>query len=157
MTSLTWITLLAYEARTGHAADSRRAEEAAKRLASAHSRIVADLRRAIAVEIEGFLQANGESLHSELTCRNSPSAQGFVVSRTRERLASRRLAVDLESAALMCRYDVGEGRAGAAAEPLAIEIARGGAALSFWDEGVNRSFATVEDLGAFLLEPILAA
>jgi hypothetical protein len=155
MMPIVWITLLAYEARIRHAADDRLRKEAARRLASVRSRVLAELRCAIASGIEGFLQAD-QGHPVELTCQNGHSAQSFVVSRTDDRLASRRLAVDLEAGTLICRYDL-PGGGGVSREVLAIDIAVGTAALSLWDEGVERPFTTVETLSTLLLAPILRA
>jgi len=155
MTPIAWISLLAYEARIRHVADDRLKKEAARRLASVRSRVLAELRCAITLGIEGFLQAD-DGQPVELTCHNGHSAQGFVVSRTDDRIASRRLAVDLEEGTLICRYDLPDG-GGVAREVLAIDIAVGTAALSLWDEGVESSFTTVGTLSALLLAPLLRA
>lgn len=158
MTSTTWITLLAYEARVRHAATCRREEGAAKRLASVRARVVADLRRAIALDIEGFLGEDGDRSGTVLIC-NGKSAQGFVVSRTDDRVGSWSLAVDLNAGTLRCRYDAcgGSVDAAAAQRMLAIEIGRDGTTLSLWDGGLDRRFATIDALSAFLLAPLLGA
>jgi hypothetical protein len=150
--------LLAYEARIRHAANCRREEGTARRLASVRSRVIADLRCAIASDIEGFLRADGDQSGSGLTCCNGSSAQGFVVSRTDAHVATRMLAVDLKAGTLSCRYET---RGSSIGEPsnqrvLAIEIGNDGAALSLWDGGLDRTFATVDVLSAFLLAPILS-
>jgi hypothetical protein len=158
MTSIPWITLLAYEARARHAADRRREERAATRLASVRSRVLAELRCAIALDIEGFLDADGDRSGFGLTCQNGSSAQGFVVSCTDNRIRTRRLAIDLEAGTLTCRYDICGGGIGVADQGvLAIEIGNGGAALSLWEAGLARTFTTVDALSAFLLAPILGA
>ena len=157
MRSNTWLALLAYEPRIRHAADRRREERSAKRLASVRSRVVADLRSAIALDVEGFLRADLDGSGSALTCRNGSSAHGFVVSREDDRVGTRMLAVDLDVGTLSCRYET-RGRAiGAPSvqQVLAIEIGNDGAGLSLWDGGLNCTFATVNVLSAFLLAPIL--
>jgi hypothetical protein len=157
MRSNTWIALLAYEARTRHAADRRREVEAAKRVASVRSRVLADLRGAIVVDIEGFLGADGDRSRSALTCRNGSSARGFVISRTDACLGTRSLAVDLEAGSLSCRYDQPGSQIAGAPNPreIAVEIGDDGLALSWWDGGLVRRFTTVDTLSAFLLAPIL--
>ena len=157
MISNAWITLLAYEARVRHAADRRREEKIAHRLASVRTRILADLRSAIALDIEGFLHTDGDRSESALICNNGRSAQGFVVSRMDNRIGTRSLAVDLNAGTLSCRYDTrGSYIGGASAQRmLAIEIGRDGATLSLWDGGLDRTFATVDALSAFLLAPLL--
>ncbi len=159
MRSNTWIALLAYEARVQHAADCGREARTATRLAAVRSRVIADLRRAMALDIEGFLGADGDRSRSGLTCRNGSSAQGFVVSRTDAGAGTRSLAVDLEGGTLSCRYETGGSHVGGRPDRrgLAIEIGNDGTALSLWDGGVNRTFATVDVLSAFLLAPILGA
>jgi len=151
----TWIAALAYEARVRHAADCRRDERNAARLASIRSRVMAELRCAIAVDIEHFVRAEDGRSGSGVTCRNSGSAQGFVVSRTDGRVGPRRLAVDLEAGTLSCRYETSRG---AIAEPsdLAIDIGHNGSTLLQFDGGVARAFETVDALSAFLLAPILS-
>lgn len=158
MTSNAWIRLLAYEPRARHAADRRREEKTANHLASVRVRILAELRCAIALDIEAFLRADGDE--SDLTCANGRSAQGFVVSTTNDRAFARSLAVDLNAGTLRCRYDDGRRspvHTGFAPEVLAIEMGRDGATLSFWDGGVDRRVATVDALSAFLLAPLLVA
>jgi hypothetical protein len=159
MTSHTWLTLLAYEARIRHAADSGREEARVRRLAAARSRVVAHLRCAMALDIEGFVGADGDSSVSALTCQNGSSVQGFVVSRMDGRIRTRRHCVDLEAGTLSCRYDNGgNGTSDGASDRrvLAIDIGDDGSALTLWDDGVARRFATVDVLSAFLLAPILA-
>jgi hypothetical protein len=156
MTSNGWITLLAYEARRRHAADRRREEHAAKRLASVCSRVLAELRCAIALDIERFLAADGNRSGSALTCQNGASPQGFVVSFADDCTGTRSLTVDLNAGTLMCRYDCrGTGVHVTNQRRRAIEIGKGGAALSLREAGLARTFATVEGLSAFLLAPIL--
>jgi len=154
----TWIAALAYEARFRHAADCRRDERNAAQLASVRSRVMAELRCAIALDIEHFVRAEDGRSGSGVTCRNSGSAQGFVVSRTDGRVGPRRLAVDLEAGTLSCRYETGRGTS---AEPsdlaeLAIDIGHNGSTLLQFDGGVARDFETVDALSAFLLAPILS-
>jgi hypothetical protein len=149
-----WIALLAYEACVRHATDCRRDERNAGRLASVHSRVLAELRCAIALDIEHFLRAGDGRSGSGVTCCNSGSAQGFVVSRTDGRVGLRRLAVDLEAGTLSCRYETGEGAIALDLPELAIDIGRNGSTLSQWAGGVARTFETVDALSAFLLAPI---
>lgn len=73
MTSNALIAVFAYEAWRRHVADCRHEEAAAKRRASVHSRVVADLRHAIALDIEGFLCENGNRPGAALICRNDAS------------------------------------------------------------------------------------
>ena len=158
MRSNTWITLLAYEARIRHAADCRREMETAKRLAAVRSRVFADLRCAIALTIEDFLRADGDRAGSALTCHDGSSAHGFAISRTDACLRTRSLVIDLKACSLTCWYDQDESQVSGAPNPrgITIEIGDDGAALSWWDEGVVRRFATVNTLSAFLLAPILS-
>lgn len=157
MRSNGWITLLAYEARIRHAADCRREQGTAKRLVAMRSRVLANLRSAIALDIEGFLGADGDKSGSALTCHNGSSAQGFVVVRVDESIGRRSLAVDVRAATLSCRYDLGGGSIdGTDQRVLTIDIGNDGSALSLWNGGLDRTFATVDVLSAFLLAPILA-
>ena len=151
--------MLAYEGRVRHTADCRREERIAHRLAAVRARVLADLRCAIALDIEGFLHADGDRSASALSCGNHGPAQGFVVSRTDDRLGTRRLAVDLTAGTLRCSYDAPGSHIGAASAQrvLAVDIGRDGATLSLWDGGLDRTFATVDALSAFLLAPILGA
>jgi hypothetical protein len=157
MKSNTWIALLAYEACVRHAADCRRNEETATRLAALHSNVLADLRCAIALHIEGFLGAGGDRSQVTLTGHNGGSARGFDVSRMEDGTRTRNLAVALEAGALSCRYDICGGSINGASDHrgLAIAIGNDGSALSLWDGGLHRTFATGEVLSAFLLAPIL--
>ena len=158
MRSNAWITLLAYEARIHHAADCRREMETAKRLAAVRSRVLADLRCAIALDIEDFLRADGDRAGPALTCRDGSSAHGFAISRTDAGLRTRSLVIDLEAGSLICCYDQGGSRTGGAPNPRGITIDIGdGAALSWWDAGLVQRFATTAALSAFLLAPILDA
>lgn len=158
MGSNTWITLLAYEARIRHAADCRREMETAKRLAAVRSRVLANLRCAIASDIEHFLHADGDRAGSALTCRDGSSAHGFAISRTDAGLRTRSLMIDLKAGSLMCGYDQGENQIDRAPNlrGITIEIGNDGAALSWWDAGLVRRFASVNALSAFLLAPILS-
>jgi hypothetical protein len=151
-----WITLLAYEARIRHAADCRRSEETNARLDAVRARVLADLRCAIALDVEVFLHADSDRSGSALTCHDGNSAKGFAVSHTDDSICTRRLTVDLQAASLSCRYDHGGSAFSEASHQRAItiEIGNDGAVLSLWDEGLVRSFATVEALSAFLLAPI---
>jgi hypothetical protein len=151
-----WIRLLSYEGRVRHAGDRRREAMYAEWQASVRTRVVADLRRAITRDIEGFLNAASHAPAHGFTCCNGQSAQGFVVTRTDNRVVTRTLAVDLNAGTLSCSYTLGR-RTGEPIDErrLAIEIAGDGAALSLWNHGINRTFATVDVLGAFLLAPML--
>ena len=157
MISSRWIGLLAYDGRVRHAAARRRPHAQAPRLASVHSRVIADLRRAVALDIEGFVGAVDQTPGSVLTCRNGSTPEGFVVRRLDESIGSRSLTVDLDEGTLHCRYDITSQAADAivARRSLTIQIGVDGIAVSTWTEGVNRVFATVDLLGAFLLTPIL--
>ncbi len=66
MKSNDWIRILAYEARRCHAADCRRNEEADARLAAMRSRVLAELRCAIAAGIDRFLHTGGDGLKTGL-------------------------------------------------------------------------------------------
>jgi hypothetical protein len=156
MKANTWIALLAYEARIRHAADCHRNEEAATTLTPVHASVVADLRSAIALEIEGFLGAHGDQPGLTLICHNG-SAQGFVVSRMDDGIRTRDLAVDLKARAVRCRYDICDGSSSAISDQreLAIHIENDGSALSLWEGGLHRTFATADVLSVFLLAPIL--
>jgi hypothetical protein len=101
-----WITLLAYEPRIRHAANRRREEVACRRLTSVHSRVLAQLRCAVALDIDAFLDADGDRRGSALTCKNGSSLQGFVISRADNRLGTRSVAIDLDGATLTCRYEI---------------------------------------------------
>jgi hypothetical protein len=131
--------------------------ETAKRLAAVRSRVLADLRCAIALDIEDFLRADGDRAESALTCHDGSSAHGFAISRTDAGLRTRSLVIDLEAGSLMCCYGQGGSQLGGAPNPrrITIDIGNDGAALSWWDAGVVRWFATVDTLSAFLLAPIL--
>jgi hypothetical protein len=157
MTANAWIAQIAYEPRRRHAADCRREKATAARLASVHSRILADLRHAIALDIEGFLRKDG-SRPGSLICHNTASPEGFIVSRTTDRIGTRRLAVDLKTGTLRCQYET-LGTIGSASDQrhLVIEIGNDGVALSLWIRGLVRRFANVDALSAFLLAPILGA
>ena len=157
MRSNGWIGRLANEPRIRHAADRRRDERVAKRHASRRSRVLAGLRCAVALDIEGFLDAVDDQPRSALTCHNSRSAEGFVVSRTGDFIGTRRLAVDLEADALICRYEIGDRARGTAVEQwtLAVDVGKDGASLSLRNGDRVRSFGTVDALSAFLLKPIL--
>jgi hypothetical protein len=157
MRSNAWITLLAYEARIRHAADCRREIETAKRLAAVRSRVLADLRCAIALDIEDFLRADGDRAGSALTCHNGSSAHGFAISRTEAGRGTRSLLIHLKAGSLICCYDQGGSPIDKAPNPrgITIDIGNDGAALSWWDAGVVRRFATVDTLSDFLLAPIL--
>src|ERR1044071_7314700 len=106
MISSHWIGLLAYDGRVRHAVARRHQQAEAVRLASVHSRVIADLRRAIASDIEGFIAAVNQAPGSVLTCRNASSPEGFVVRRLDESIGSRSLTVELEEGTLRCRYDI---------------------------------------------------
>jgi hypothetical protein len=80
MKSNTWIALLAYEACIRHAADCRRNQETATRLAAVHSRVLTNLRCAIALDIEGFRGADGARPGVTFTYCDAGFGQGFVVS-----------------------------------------------------------------------------
>jgi len=152
-----WITLLAYEPRIRHAADRRREDVAFRRLTSVHSRILAELRCAVALGIDAFLGADGDRPGSALTCQNGSSPQGFVISRADDRIGRRSAAIELDGATLTCRYEMCGTRIIGATDQwvLAIEIGNGESAL--WQGGLVRRFTTVDDLSAFLLAPILDA
>ena len=154
-----WLISLAYEARVRHAADRRRDEVTAARLAAMHTRILASLRCAVAFDIEAFLEADADRDGVTVTCHNGSSAQGFVVSRTDDGIGRRHLNVDLTAGTLSCRYETrGDAINGATDHHVsAIEIAQSGSALSLWNGGRVRTFATVDALSAFLLAPILGA
>jgi hypothetical protein len=153
-----WITLLAYEPRIRHAANRRREEVACRRLASVHSRILAELRCAVALDIDAFLDADGDRRGSALTCQNGSSLQGFVISRADNRLGTRSVAIDLDGATLTCRYEIcGNSIFVTDQWAITIDIGNGGTALALWQAGLVRTFTTVEALGAFLLAPILDA
>jgi len=151
-----WIRLLAYEARIRHAADCRRSEETNARLDAVRARVLADLRCALALDLEVFLRADSDQSGSALTWHNGNSATGFAVSHTDDSTCTRRLTVDLQAASLSCRYDHGGSALSEALHQrvITIELRNDGVALSLWDEGLVRSFATVEALSAFLLAPI---
>jgi hypothetical protein len=157
MKANTWIALLAYEGCIRHAADCRRNQETATRLAAVHSRVVAELRYAIALEIESFLGAHGDRSGLTFTCHDDGSAQGFVVSRMDDGIRTRHVAVDLKAGALSCRYDRCGGSANAASgqRELTMHIENDGSALSLWEGGLHRTFATIDALTVFLLAPIL--
>ena len=156
MRSNAWITLLAYEARIRHTADCRRDEGTAKRLSAMRSRVLAKLRASIAVDIENFVGAHGDNSGSALSCHNGSSAQGFVVLRIDDSIGRRSLAVDISATTLRCRYDMSGGSInGTEQRVLTIEIGQDGSALSLWNGGLDRTFATVDVLSAFLLTPIL--
>jgi hypothetical protein len=160
MVASRWIALLAYDGRIRHAAARRRQHTDAVRLASVHSRVIADLRHAIASDIEGFIAAADQGPGSVLTCRNANSPEGFVVLRLDESIGSRSLTVDLDEGTLRCHYDVTRQapRAIFARRSLTFQIGIDGvAAASAWTDGVHCVFATVGLLGAFLLAPILGA
>ena len=158
MTSNALIAVFAYEARRRHVADCRHEEAAAKRRASVHSRVVADLRHAIALDIEGFLRENGNRPGAALICRNDASPEGFIVLRTDNVIGTRRLAVDLRTGRLNCHYETRRQIGGPSdARSLVIEIGNDGVALSFWNRGLVRCFADVDALSAFLSAPILGA
>jgi hypothetical protein len=154
-----WITLLAYEPRIRHAANRHREDVAFRRLASVHSRILAELRCAVALGIDAFLGADGDRPGSALTCQNGPSPQGFVISRADDRIGRRSAAIDLDGATLTCRYEMcGASIIGVTDQwVLAIEIGNGESGLALWQAGLARRFTTVDALSAFLLAPILAA
>jgi hypothetical protein len=88
--------------------------ETAKRLAAAGTRLLADLRCAIALDIEDFLRANGDRGGSALTCHDGSSAHGFAVSRTDAGLRTRSLVIDLKAGSLICCSDQGESQIGGA-------------------------------------------
>lgn len=159
MRSSSWLVSLAYEARVRHASDRRRDDVAATRLAAMHSRILAGLRCAVALDIEAFLGADADPYGVIVTCHNGNSAQGFVVTRMDDGIGRRNLTVDLTGGALSCRYEIcGDAINGATDRHVsAIEIAHSGSALSLWNGGRVRTFATVDALSAFLLAPILGA
>jgi hypothetical protein len=91
-------------------------------------------------------------------CHNSASPDGFIVSRTDAAVGTRRLAVDLGTGTLNCHYETRGGIGqGSDQRHLAIEIGNNGVALSLWNQGLVRSFTTVDALSAFLLAPILGA
>lgn len=151
------IALLAYEGRLRHAVACRRQHAEAVRLASIHSRVIADLRCAIVSDIEGFAAAADPTPGSLLTCRNASSPEGFVVRRLDESIGSRSLTIDLYEGRLQCRYDIRSQAPAAvfARRSLSIQIGTDGVGTSAWTDGVNYVFATVDLLAAFLLAPIL--
>jgi hypothetical protein len=102
-----------------------------------------------------FFHADSDQSGSALTWHSGNLAKGFAVSHTDDSTCTRRLTVDLQAASLSCRYDDGGSALSEALHQRAITIELGndGAALSLWDEGLVRSFATVEALSAFLLAP----
>ncbi len=155
MLSSRWIGLLAYDGRLRHAADRRRQDVDAARLASIHSRVIADLRRAIALDIEAFVAAVDQAPGSFVTCHNAGSPDGFVVRRVDGSSDARSLTVDLDEGTLRCRYEVTTPAADA--RSLTVHIAGDGGAVSLWTAGFHHVFATIDALGAFLLAPILGA
>ena len=159
MKANTWIALLAYEARDRHAVECRRNDETARWLAAVRSRVFAELRSAIALDIERFLRAGGDRFGAGLTCHHGRSAQAFVVSQTDDSGGAQSLAVDLQGDSLRCRYDQRGPQLDRASAERGISIAIGtdNAALSWWQGGLVRRFATVDALSAFLLAPIFTA
>ncbi len=156
MTSIHWIALLAYDGRVRHVAARRREHVEAARQASVHSRVIADLRRAIASGIEGYVAETEPPPGSALTCRNASSPEGFVVHRVDESIGSRTLTVDLDEGTLRCHYDITQPAGDVTvARSIAIQVGHDGVAASAWADGVNCEFATVDLLGTFLLAPIL--
>lgn len=157
MKSNDWIRLLAYEARRWHAADCRRNEEASARQAAVCSRVLAELRCAVALGVDGFLSANRNQPARALTCEDAGADHGFIVSHTDSVGSQRSVTVDLKASSLRCRYERCTGAISGAlsAGMITIEI-HDGAALCSWNEGLMRKFVTVDVLCAFLLEPILA-
>lgn len=129
------------------------------RRAAMYSRVLASLRSAIALDIEGFLGADADRYGVRVTCHNGSSAQGFVVARMDDGIGRRNLTVDLTAGALSCRYEISGDALNRTSDRrvLALEIANCGSALSLWDGGRGRTFATVDALSAFLLAPILGA
>lgn len=159
MISSHWISLLAYDGRVRHAAARRRQHAEAIRLASIYSRVIANLRCAIASDIEGFIAAGDPTSGSVLTCRNASSPEGFVVRRLDKSIGSRSLTVDLDEGTLQCHYDITGQAPDAifARRSLTIQTGTDGIAASAWTDGVHGVFATVDMLSAFLLAPILGA
>ena len=74
-------------------------------------------------------------------------------------IGRRHLSVELTAGALSGRYEIcGDAINGATDHHVsAIEIANSGSAVSLWNGGRVRTFATVDALSAFLLAPILGA
>ena len=145
-----WISLLAYEARSRHVADCCREDAAAKQLASRRCRILAELRLAVLLDLEGFLAATLNMPQILVTCDNGQTAQGFVVSRADQGSVTRCLAVDLSEGTLDCRYAGG----GSADRTLTIEIARDSGSFTLWHEGIAQRFASVDTMSAFILAPM---
>lgn len=156
MRSNTWNASFPYEARIQYAADCRRDEETATRLAAMHSRILADLRCAIALNIEAFIGAPGGRAGVTLTCHNR-APRGFVVSRIDDGIHTRQFAVDIKAGALRCRYRIGGGSSNRVSDhrELAMHIENDGSALSLWEGGLHRTFAGVDVVSVFLLAPML--
>jgi hypothetical protein len=69
------------------------------------------------------------------------------------------LAVDFKAGALSCRYEICGSSTNAASDhrELAMQIGHDGSGLSLWEGGLHRTFATVDQLSAFLLPPLLDA
>ena len=152
------MVLLAYEPRMRHMADRRREAEALRRLDSAQSRILAELRTAVAFDIEGFLEADGNPAGSSLTCQNGRTLEGFVVSRADDRIGTRSLAIDLDAGTLTCCYETRRNSIGTTERRvLDIDMGNGGSAMALWEAGSAHTFATVDALSAFLLTPIFSA
>jgi len=152
-----WMVLLAYEPRMRHMADRRRDAVALRRLDSAHSRILAELRCAVALDIEGVLEADGNPSGFGLTCENGTTLQGFVVSRADDHVGARSLAIDLDGDTLTCRYENRNSIGVTDRRVLGIDMGNGGSSMALWEAGSARTFATVDALSAFLLTPILSA
>ena len=148
-----WIVILAYEARLCHAADRRRDEEMAARLAAVRSRALADLRHAIALDIDRYLREVGDQRGSAQACLDG-SGQGFVVSFPNDAIGTRTLRVALKPTSFRCSCDRCDDVGGASRE-VTVEIGPDGS-LSVWDAGLVQNFVTVEALSAFLLAPIVS-
>ena len=157
MTSHDWITLLAYEPRRRHAAARLRADGEAKRLDATRSRVLAELRRAVALDIEGFIDSERHRSGLALRCENGESPEGFVVWSVDDRAGTTSLAVNLDAGTLTCRYDFrATGIRAAHRQQLAVDIGQADAALSLHEDGRTRRF-DVEALSAFLLAPMLGS
>jgi hypothetical protein len=151
-----WMSLLAYEAHVRHVADRRREDAAAERLVSRRCRLLAELRLAVLLDLEGFLAANRDTPQILVTCDNGQTAQGFVVSRSDQGTVTRRLAVELRAGTLDCRYSA-HGCRGGASDPwnLTIQMPSDSGSFSRWQEGIEQRFASVDTMSAFILAPML--